>query len=602
MPVLPFRRSRSLFVLSLLSLTVTACQAPPLAPVAGASATPSPNPSASVSPSALPSAASPSPTPLASAGVSPSPAVSPGPGGGTTTLTLPDGTRLVLTLSSRFLTAQGQSAQVSARLEDAAGQPLPFDPLRLIYTSSRPQDISVTPQGLITALTNDGFSLVTVRLEGTDISASQQISVNSLTSGGSSGGGGGGGGGSPTPTPTPLENLNVSLGFEGLGRGEFRVSTDPARSEITPAVASDAVGNLVIVSQSEGGEGFDPNIYAQLYHSSGRPNGPEFRVNTYTSNTQRHPQVAMSAEGDFVVVWESFGQDGDAYGVFAQRYNAAGVPQGEELQINQQATSQQTHAAVAMDDAGDFVVAWQSLAADGDGYGIMARAYTAAGEPVDDAIQVNTSTTGAQINPVLASDGAGDFVVAWQNGENDTSSTDVLMRRYTSQAVPLGGEIAVHSYTTGSQDRPDIAMNSDGDFVVAWQSADQDGSGQGIYAQRYSSAGSAAGSAFRVNTYTTGNQASPAVAIDAAGDFLLSWNSFAQDGSKYGVYAQRYNAQGTPQGDEFRANSTTFSNEMNSDVVLDADGDFAIVWQSSNLGPDGSQVYAKRYQSNGQAR
>src|SRR5687767_635397 len=60
----------------------------------------------------------------------------------------------------------------------------------------------------------------------------------------------------------------------------------------------------------------------------------EFQVNTYTSGPQRYPAVAMDADGDFVVVWQSNQQDGNSDGIFAQRFNAAGLPQASEFKVN----------------------------------------------------------------------------------------------------------------------------------------------------------------------------------------------------------------------------------------------------------------------------
>ena len=94
-------------------------------------------------------------------------------------------------------------------------------------------------------------------------------------------------------------------------------------------------------------------------------------------------------------------------------------------------------------------------------------------------------------------------------------------------------------------------MDSAGDFNIAWVSgtfngsgsSTQDGSGYGIYAQQYNSGGAPQGSEFRVNTYTMGNQglltAGPAIGEDSAGDFVIAWQSTGEDGSGYGVYAQR---------------------------------------------------------------
>src|SRR3712207_2217136 len=100
------------------------------------------------------------------------------------------------------------------------------------------------------------------------------------------------------------------------------------------------------------------------------PIGSEFRVNSYTLNQQRtypkSPQsVAMDADGDFIVTWSSLDRDGDGYGVYAQRYNPAGVAQGEEFQGNSYTSSYQLYSSAAMDTDGDFVVTWSSFDQDG---------------------------------------------------------------------------------------------------------------------------------------------------------------------------------------------------------------------------------------------
>jgi hypothetical protein len=85
-----------------------------------------------------------------------------------------------------------------------------------------------------------------------------------------------------------------------------------------------------------------------------------------------------------------------------------------------------------------------------------------------------------------------------------------------------------------------VAADSAGDFVVVWASYLQDGSGFGAFGQRYASTGAALGPEFRVNTYTTASQNGPIVAADPAGDFVVVWSSVGQDGSVVGVYGQRY--------------------------------------------------------------
>ena len=70
--------------------------------------------------------------------------------------------------------------------------------------------------------------------------------------------------------------------------------------------------------------------------------------------------------------------------------------------------------------------------------------------------------------------------------------------------------------------------------------AGQDGSSSGIFGQRYGASGAPLGPEFRVNTYTTHAQYVPAVAGDSAGDFVVVWTSYLQDGSSAGSFGQRY--------------------------------------------------------------
>lgn len=189
----------------------------------------------------------------------------------------------------------------------------------------------------------------------------------------------------------------------------------------------------------------------------------------------------MDAAGDFVVAWES--PDAHVVGIFAQRYRADGAAQGSNFQVNTTTISNQTSPAVAMDADGDFVVVWQSP--DGDNSDIYAQRYTAAGAPQGSEFRVNTTTTSTQYSATVAMDTAGDFVVTWES-TLDSDGWGVFARRYNAAGVAQDTpEYRVNTYTTGNQTQPAVAMNAAGDFVVAWQSGPQDGSGNGIYAQRY---------------------------------------------------------------------------------------------------------------------
>src|SRR5205085_5319132 len=143
--------------------------------------------------------------------------------------------------------------------------------------------------------------------------------------------------------------------------------------------------------------------------------GPETRANTFTNGSQVLPAVAADAAGDYVVAWQSYGQPGgNNSDVYAQRYSAAGVPQGPEFRVNTFTTSDQLRPAVALSPAGDFVIAWDSLnQPGGNGFDVYAQRYGATGVPLGVEFRVNAVTTNSQKTPAVAADAAGDFVVAW---------------------------------------------------------------------------------------------------------------------------------------------------------------------------------------------
>ncbi|MDA8019793.1 MAG: hypothetical protein MPN21_20320 [Thermoanaerobaculia bacterium] len=351
--------------------------------------------------------------------------------------------------------------------------------------------------------------------------------------------------------------------------------------------------------------------------------GDEFQVNTTTTDSQGQPTVAAEADGDFVVVWgssASAGTDSDGASVQAQRYASDGSPQGGELQVNTYTTGSQRRGVVAFGADGNFVVVWDSdgsAGTDTSSLSIQARRYASDGSPSGDQFQVNTYTTLIQNFPQIAADADGDFVVIWNSlGSTgaDVGSFSVQGQRYASDGSALGDQFQVNSYTTNTQFTADVDAEADGDFVVVWQSygsADTDSSGFSVQGQRFASDGSPRGGEFQVNTYTTGNQGTPSVAVESDGAFVVVWDSEGSSGSDatdHSVQGQRYASDGSAIGDQFQVNSYTTSRQVKPTVAWDDAGTFMVTWESgydslSENGPDGSDesIQGQRYAADGSA-
>ena len=381
---------------------------------------------------------------------------------------------------------------------------------------------------------------------------------------------------------------------------ETQVNTTVTGDQVTNpqggAIAMSATGDYVVTWTSSGQDGSGLGVYAQRYNALGVAQGGEILVNTTTTGDQSDPTVAMDAAGNFVVTWTSAGQDGDGNGVYAQRFNALGIAQGSEIQVNTTTTGDQSGAAIGMDAVGNFVIAWTSDGQDGSLGGVYAQRFDAAGVAQDSEIAVNTTTTGDQSSPTIAVNATGDFVVAWTSAGQDGDLNGVVAQRFNASGVAQGSEIQVNATTTGDQQDPSVAIDTLGNFVVTWTSDGQDGDGGGVYAQLYNSLGVAQGSEFQVNTTTVGAQASSSVAMDGLGNFVVTWSSDGQDGSLGGIYGQLYTSTGVAVGTEFLVNATTSGNQLNASVAANAVGDFTVALTSDGQDTAGLGVFTQQFE------
>jgi hypothetical protein len=339
-------------------------------------------------------------------------------------------------------------------------------------------------------------------------------------------------------------------------------------------VAMDADGDFVVAWSTIAQDDSGGNIAARRFSAAGVALGGEFRVNTYVNDFQGTPSVARNAAGDFVIAWNSYGQDGSSFGAYAQLYNAAGQRQGGEFRVNTFTADEQSAWSVAMDAAGNFVVAWNSIGQDGEGADVYAQRYDASGRELGGEFRVNATTADSQFGVIVAADADGDLIFTWASVGQDGSGHGIYARRFTAAGVPIGGEFRVNTTTAGDQLNPAVATDADGGFVISWEGAPRVGGPPGptgwvidpfsypldsrvavdsaaaagevpkfvIYAQRYGAAAQPIGGEVRVDTDSAGNQRFPSVALDADGDFIIAWASAGRDGAGRGVYARRFAA------------------------------------------------------------
>ncbi|HEY9628940.1 MAG TPA: cadherin domain-containing protein [Coleofasciculaceae cyanobacterium] len=346
---------------------------------------------------------------------------------------------------------------------------------------------------------------------------------------------------------------------------EFLVNTRISGDQLSPSIAMDATGNFAITWTSTPASPADTSasgVFVQRYDKDGVAQGSETLVNTYKFDKQQNSSIAMNATGGYVITWSSETQEEDGWGVYAQRYNADGSPNGAEIAVNRRATtdfdtgidtepvlSDQQSSSVAVAPDGSFVVVWESNGQDGDGWGIYAKRYTAAGAPIGNEFIVNTTTARSQRNPSVAIDTDGNFVVSWTSDNGLTEGQEVYARRFGANGAPLTNEIKVNVNPFGDQQYSTVTILPvstnvpAGGFVVTWSSTsgESTGGGNGVFLKRYSSLGVQLEEEIQANTYTIGDQFFASTASDKNGNLTTVWTSQDQGtDSSGGIYGQRF--------------------------------------------------------------
>ena len=343
--------------------------------------------------------------------------------------------------------------------------------------------------------------------------------------------------------------------------GVFRVNEQGPGDQENVRVGPLKDGGAVFVWQG-GSPGFQ-HVYARFLKGDGTFATGDRLVNTYTNNHQIDPSIAVLSDGNVVVTWSSYGQNGALYGVYVQVFSPAGDKVGSEIQVNQSTTvSQRSPSAAALPDGG-FALVWvgerpstapiiqaglivvtNSLpryTAD-----IFGRRFNLDGSPRGDEFRVSSGNDPCA-NPAIAVSASGAFAVSWSQKDTMTKSNswDVFARCFHADATPANSDERVNTYTYSEQYAPKICSEGS-DYLVVWTSFGQDGAREGVYGQFLSGAGNLIGGELRVNTTTASRQIHPAVVSDGGGHFLVVWSSFIGGVSSFDLLAQRFGIAAQP--------------------------------------------------------
>jgi hypothetical protein len=387
----------------------------------------------------------------------------------------------------------------------------------------------------------------------------------------------------------------------------FRVNTyTPGAQQTFPqtpqAVAvNPTTGDFVAVWSSQGqnsGGGWD--VYFQRYTAAGTAVGPATLVNAHVQGAnQQYAAVAMNANGSFVVTWS--GNQLGHFNVYAQQYNANGQALGSAIVVDAPANGNQQFSSVGMDASGNFVISWLGQLS-GSTWGVYAREFSSSGTAASGVFQVNDANSipaggGGQPGTSVAMNGSGNFVITWSGQQGNQQN--VYAQLYGAGGTPAGSVFQVNPNGPNPQQYSAAAMDASGDFVITWSGQVGGGNNWAIYEQRYNASGGVLGSAFQVNS-TGGPNLYPSVAMAGGGNFVVTWSAQPPGGgTNFQVYGQQYFANGLPDGNQFLVNSSTAGDQEYSSVAMTTNGRYAVVWSSNGQDGNGWGVYGQRFENSG---
>ncbi len=192
--------------------------------------------------------------------------------------------------------------------------------------------------------------------------------------------------------------------------------------------------------------------------------------------------------------------------------------------------------------------------------------------------------TGDQVDPAIALLSDNGFVVTWTSPALIAGQgSQVFAQRFDSNGVAVGTQIQVDpSHTATNESHASVSSLVGGGFVVVWTvSGGADGSGDGVYEQRYSASGSALG-VVKVNTTTAGDQNNASVTSLINGGFLVTWTGAGTGGNGAGVFSQAYDALGQPVGTETQIGAPAGYNQTDAKVTTLPNGNFVVSWTSQD--------------------
>lgn len=208
--------------------------------------------------------------------------------------------------------------------------------------------------------------------------------------------------------------------------------------------------------------------------------------------------------------------------------------------------------------------------------------------------EIGSPDGSAQSSPAIAGNATGSFVVTWEDNRLGWGD-DIYAQIYLNPNTPSGINFKVNDDNNSSQYGQEVAIDPNGNFIIAW--VDNRADGWNIYAQRFLADGTPAGQNFKVsNDPGTEEQVLPAIGVDGDGNFVITWAD-KQNGN-WDIYGQLYSNNGIEIGANFKINDdASNTSQYWPCCTRHADGSFIVAWADERNG--NYDIYYQRFTHDG---
>lgn len=354
---------------------------------------------------------------------------------------------------------------------------------------------------------------------------------------------------------------------------EFNVNTNTTGLQYDPRITQLANGNILVswTSDDDTGAGSPAgsDVIGRIYDPMGTALTDEFLLNSTSSGNEFSSDVAGLPGGGMLVVYTRQISGFSDILLTELDSNGGGIPAQVSPFFDGNASADPSgfDPAVSVFSDTSALVVWRETEVGGDSR-IVGRTYDSTTNTMGSAVSL-INFAGTQNDPDVAALTNGDFVIAASH--NTGTDTEIVLRIIHGDGSNVLSATAIASTQDSDTDvDPSVTALAGGGFVVSWTNTDTD---TDIQAQLFSASGSLVGSIINVETGGGSDNDNESVVVPLKdGGFLVVYDDDAEGILK----VQRFSSSGAEVGDIF--NVATGSSITEIDAVSLADGRIALTF------------------------